>query len=207
LAATLSLTFLIAVAFWLAAATPFFTTHRESFGRNPDLFWDRRHGLWLHIAGGSIALLTGPAQLWLGETARRLALHRKLGIGYLAGVAISVIGAFYLVFTSPVGWLYSTGLFGMNLAAAISTTMAYVAIRYRNFPQHREWMIRSYVTMFAFVTFRLILVVLEAKAAGGTGAEAAAARLGLAAWCSWAIPLPLTEMFLQWPKLKRPARP
>ena len=31
--------------------------------------------------------------------------------------------------------------------------MALIAIRRRNFIQHKEWMIRSYVVTFAFVTF------------------------------------------------------
>jgi len=40
-----------------------------------------RAGLLLHIASGTIALLVGPVQLWLGLGRTRLGLHRRLGGG------------------------------------------------------------------------------------------------------------------------------
>jgi hypothetical protein len=194
-----------ALIFWFGAALPYLTTNRDSFGRFPELFWSRRHGLWLHIAGGTLAMFTGPIQLWLGETRSRLELHRVLGGAYLMGVAVACLGAFYMVFTTTVGLAYAAGLFGMALACTVATAMAYVAIKLRNFVQHREWMIRSYVVILAFVFFRLIMVVLEVLGIGGTGQPGQLARVTVASWSSWALPLLVTEFFLQWPKL-RPGR-
>jgi len=199
----LSAAMLAAIVFWFGAAVPYFTTHRESFGRVPELFWERRVPQWIHIAGGTAAMFLGPVQIWLGETPRRLALHRTLGFAYLGGVAVTCGSGFYMSLTTPVGFVYASGLFGMALACAVCTLMAYVAIVRRNFAQHREWMIRSYVVIVAFVFFRLIVVGLEAAAVGGSGPQGDAMRASLAAWASWAFPLLATEVALQMPKLCR----
>ncbi len=194
---------LVAVVFWLAAAAPYLTLHKETFGRFPEQFWDRRHGLWIHILGGTVALLVGLVQLWLGQSRQRLGLHRMLGKSYLAGVAITCSAAYYLAFTTTAGFAYSAGLFGMSLAATLATTMAYRAIVYRNFDQHREWMIRSYVAIFSFVSFRVLIVGLEMLGVGGGGVDGNLMRLTASAWISWALPLLMTECALQWPKVRR----
>lgn len=198
---------IIAVVFWLVAATPYFRMQRASFGRFPEIFWDRRYGLLVHIIGGTLAMFLGPIQLWLGQTRQKLQLHRTLGKLYLLGVALDNVAAYYLCLTTPVGFVYATGLFGMTLASTVTTVMAVLAIRYRNFDQHREWMIRSYVVILSFVFFRMIAAGLEAFGVGGSGIPGDTARVTLAAWCSWAIPLLVTELFLQWPKLRFSAAP
>lgn len=202
----LSLATLGAVIFWIVAATPYFTTQREAFGDVPEAYWDRRFILWGHILGGTLAMFTGPIQLWLGETRRRLPLHRTLGFVYLAGVAITCVAAFALSLTATFGPVYASGLFFLTAACATFTVFAYVAIRKRDFAQHREWMIRSYVMIFAFVVFRAIFVATEALGIGGTSDDGTFLRLGLAAWACWSVPLFITELFLQYPKIGRPVR-
>jgi hypothetical protein len=202
LAALLITTMCVAVVFWLVAALPYLSTRKESFGRFAEQFYPRRHGLWLHIAGGTLAMFTGPLQIWLGETRRRLDLHRSVGYAYLAGFVLSECGAYYMALTTRAGVVYASGLFGMATAALIATSMAYIAIRWRNFVQHREWMIRSYVVLLAFVFFRFELAITEAYGIGGPGNEGLITRIGLAAWSSWAIPLLVTEALLQYSKLR-----
>lgn len=195
-----------ALVFWLVAATPYFRAQQEGFGRFPEIFWPRRYSLWVHIVGGTMAMFLGPIQLWLGQTRQKLALHRTLGKLYLLGVALDNVAAYYMSLTTPVGFVYATGLFGMTLASTLTTVMAVVAIRYRNFDQHREWMIRSYIVILAFVFFRAIAGGLEAAGIGGSGITGDTARATLAAWCSWAIPLLVTELCLQLPKLRAASR-
>ncbi len=48
----------------------------------------------------------------------------------------------------------------------LTTGMAYVAIRRGQIAQHQEWMIRSYVTTFAFVLFRVFVGALQAAGVG-----------------------------------------
>ena len=202
----LSIAAIAAAVFWVGAAMPYLTAQKAGFGRFPDLFWDRRYGLWFHILGGTLALFIGPVQIWLGETRQHMSLHRLLGSLYVAGVGVACLGAIYLSLTTSLGFTYASGLFSMAMASAIATSMAYLAIRRRSFVQHREWMIRSYVVMFSFVVFRAEVVTLEALGIGGIGQAGDLVRVTFASWSSWAVPLLLTEVFLEIPKLRRQSR-
>ena len=56
-------------------------------------YWPRRVWLFLHINGGTLALLTGPWQFWTGLRQRNLQVHRWTGRLFLLGVAMGVVGA------------------------------------------------------------------------------------------------------------------
>jgi hypothetical protein len=188
---------IMAVVFWLVAAAPYFAMNPATFGQVPELNWPRRFPLMTHIVGGTVALLLGPINLWLGETRRRLPWHKNLGFGYMAGVAIGAAAGFYLSVTTPLGWVFGSGLFFLAVAWTVTTGMAFIAIKNRAIVQHREWMIRSYVVTFGFVFFRIFFAGTEAMGIG-TPTE----RLGAAAWFGWAVALMLTEPVLQWRKVK-----
>jgi hypothetical protein len=174
----------------------YLSVDRDSFG---PYFWPRRYGLLVHLSGGLLALTIGIVQLWLGATGRTRGMHRRLGLLYMAGVAVGSTGAVYLAVTIPAGlWTYALGLLSLAAAWLLTTSLAYVAIRRRIVEQHREWMIRSYLITFAFVTFRFFH---DALAAFGVGSEPD--RLTAAAWVCWAVPLLLAEPFIQWRKLQR----
>jgi uncharacterized membrane protein YfcA len=81
-------------------------------------------------------------------------VHRKLGLIYMAGMAIGSIGAVGLALQTDGGLIFGSGLFFLAVAWVTTTTLAYAAIRKGLIDQHREWTIRSYVVTFAFVTFR-----------------------------------------------------
>jgi hypothetical protein len=154
-------------------------------------YWPRRAWLLTHITGGLIALLVGPVQLWLGLHDVKMDVHRKLGLIYIAGMAIGSVGAFGLALQTDGGAVFGSGLFFLGVAWVTTTSIAYWAIRKNLIDQHREWTIRSYVVTFAFVTFRIGQVTLV-----GRGVELATA-IGIMAWACWAIPLLLTEAILQ----------
>jgi len=164
-----------------------------------DYYWPRRFGLVPHIAGGMTAALVGLTQLWLGLTSRTGVLHRTLGRIYLGAVVLACAGAYYLALTiGAESFAYAAGLFGLASAWLITTSMAWLAIRHRAIEQHREWMIRSYVVAFAFVTFRLFDRPLIAwHVAKDTEVWS------MMAFACWAVPLLLTEPLLQWGKIMR----
>jgi predicted membrane protein DUF2306 len=164
-----------------------------------DYYWPRRFGLVPHIAGGVVAILVGLAQLWLGLTGRTGVLHRTLGRIYLGAVAVASTGAFYLAVTiGSQSFAYASGLFGLASAWVITTSMAYLSIRHRAIEQHREWMIRSYVVAFAFVTFRLLDKPLIAwNVAKDTEVWS------MMAFACWAVPLLVAEPLLQLRKIRR----
>ena len=188
LAALLSLTALAAVVFVAGAAMPYLMS--SSYG--PPEYAPRRGWLLLHIAGGIIALLTGPVQLWLGLSDRGMGWHRRMGIGYMTGVGMGSVGAFYMSTHTDFGWIFGAGLFALAVAWVTTTTLAYLAIRRSLIDQHKEWMIRSYVVTFAFVTFRVIQPALQAAHIGSPLEQLAAA-----AWACWAVPLLITELVIQ----------
>jgi len=191
-AVLLLLTAVAAILFVAGAALPYFLS--SSFG--PPEYAPRRGWLLMHIVGGMIALLTGPVQLWLGLADRGMAWHRRMGIGYMTGVAVGSFGAFYLSTHTDFGWVFGAGLFGLAVAWVTTTTLAYLAIKRSLTDQHKEWMIRSYVVTFAFVTFRVIQPALQA-AEIGTPLE----QLAVTAWACWAVPLLITELVIQGRKI------
>jgi uncharacterized membrane protein len=176
------------LVFWFVAALPYLLLNQAKLGQ----YATRRGWILLHIASGTIALLSGPVQLWLGLSDRRLDLHRRIGIVYMAAVAVSSIAAFYLSTHTDGGWVFGAGLFGLGVAWVITTGMAYVAVRRYQIDQHKEWMIRSYVVTFAFVTFRVLFTALQAAQVG-----ALTEQLAIASWFCWAGPLLITEAVLQ----------
>jgi hypothetical protein len=190
--ALLSLAGLVAVVFFGVAALPYYLS--SAYG--PPVYAPRRGWLLLHIAGGAIALLSGPVQLWLGVSDRGIAWHRRMGLVYIAGVVIGSIGAFYLAAHTDFGVIFGAGLAGLGVAWVCTTGLAFLAIKRMLIDQHKEWMIRSYVVTFAFVFFRMIFPVLQ-TAQLGTLQE----QLALSAWACWALPLLMTELVLQGRKI------
>ena len=160
-------------------------------GLDPDLygpyFWPRRWELVLHVAGGSVALLTGLVQLWLGLTNRTGRPHRALGRVYVGAIAIGSLAGFCLALTIRGNPPYGSGLFFLCVAWVITTAMAVFAIRRRDVARHREWMVRSYAVPFAFVTFRIGVDALIARGMAPADAQ------GIMAWACWAVPLLVLE--------------
>ena len=190
----LSLSLLIAIGFTLVFAVPYFYgrgSAAEAFVASGRLSW-----LLAHIGTAMIALLIGPFQLWMGLTGKALPTHRLLGAIYISSIAVSSITTYYLSITTTLGWVFGAGLAGLATAWVISTGLAFAAIRARNFDQHKEWMIRSYVVTFGFVFFRMFVGATEAASIGELSE-----RLTAASWFCWSVPLLITEAVLQGRKI------
>jgi hypothetical protein len=190
------------VAVWLAGlgfvvgfALPYFNFMNftaEKFGP----YWPKRVWLWLHIGAGMVPLLIGPFALRLGLARRRMELHRKLGVAYMAGIAFASAAAFSLALNSDLGWVFSMGLTTLNVAWLVTTGMALAAIKRRQIQQHQEWMIRSYVVTFGFVNFRILVGILTVAGVGSIQEQLVAAS-----WFAWSFPLVVTEAILQGRKI------
>ena len=195
--ALVGLAALAAVVFIVLAALPYRAmlgseeSARQALQDFQFSYWPRRGWLLVHIVGGLVALLSGPVQLWLGLHDVKMHIHRKLGLVYIAGMAIGSVGAIGLAFQTDGGLIFGSGLFFLAIAWITTTSLAYVAIRKGLIDQHREWTIRSYVVTFAFVTFRAGQVAMV-----GQGIPLATA-IGIMAWACWALPLLITEAVIQ----------
>ena len=167
-----------------------------------DYYWPRRVGLVLHLIGGLVAIFAGLLQIWLGLTNRVARLHRVLGKVYVSAVLMGSLGGFYLASTIPGHLAYRAGLLGLDVAWLITTATALYAIRGRQIEQHREWMLRSYTVTFAFVTFRLVSLMLHRWIDVPDDRVADNIDTSMA-WACWAVPLLLAEPLIQLRSMRR----
>jgi hypothetical protein len=178
---TLSLLAVLGVAgkFLIHYALPYFAFDRAYF----DYYWPHRFRLMTHISGGVLALICGPFQFWTGLRAKAFAFHRWTGRLYLVGVLAGASGAGMMAyFSQPRNFGVSLGF--MALAQLLCTAVAYLAILRRQVPLHKEWMVRSYLVTFGFVTFRLI-----SDYPPGVNWGTFADRAATVTWACWVVPL------------------
>lgn len=155
----------------------------------------------IHVLGGMIALLIGPFQFFPAIRKNYSRLHRIIGKIYLLCVLFSGTASVYLaVFDSILEkgeFTFGTGVLGLALAWFITTGMAFWAIKKKNYIQHQEWMIRSYVVTSGFTAFRLIF-----KITFMVGNFPYLNELGgVTAWACWSLPLLITEFIIQTKKI------
>lgn len=198
----LSVVVLIALAFVLRYVFRYYLHYNEAAFTDPlrgaANYWRMRGWLLLHISGGMVALLTGPWQFSHRLRQRYLQLHRLTGRVYLIAVLCACAAAFRLAIGTTFGVAWGFGLCCLALAWFTTSAMAYYAIRKRQIPIHKEWMIRSYVVTFAFVTFRVFNDFAPMK-----NWLPDADRANVIVWACWAIPLLITEVTLQLVRMRR----
>ena len=159
-------------------------------------FWPRAGYLVPHLLAGLVAIVLGPLQFWPRIRNGYPKVHRVTGRIYLSAIVIGSLAGMGLALTTAVTPTYAAGLFALACAWLATSAMAFIAIKQRNFVQHKEWMIRSYVVTFAFVVFRLVVDSLAYLEIGDRSSNATTM-----AWACWVVPLLLTEMVLQGRKL------
>lgn len=167
----------------------YFVFTPESYGAD---FWARRGWLLPHLSGGLLAILIGPLQFWPRMRRDYLPAHRIAGRVYCVMVLVGAAAALGLASQIAGSPAYSLGLVGLATAWLTTTAMAFVAIRRKNLPQHKQWMVRSYVVTFAFVTFRLCDDTMRALHVLSDDE-----RSKILAWACWAVPLLVTEAIMQ----------
>jgi hypothetical protein len=157
----------------------------------------------IHFMAGTFMILFGPIQFIAKIRKKIPKIHRYLGRVYLFCVIISGIAAINIAINKMIlieGLItFGTGLIALAVASLVTTLMAFWMVRNRNFGQHREWMIRSYVVTLGFTTFRIF-----GDFANGTLFQIEAIELfNIMSWACWSIPLLVTEFFLQINKTKK----
>lgn len=186
--------FLFAGRFIVKDALSYFGLDKETFGG----YWDFKWPLIGHISGGLLALIIGPFQFWKTFRNKFMMTHRWMGRIYLTAILIGTISSTYLAWTSAfrVNFSWAFALQSLAFAWIATAAMAYVSVMRRRILQHKEWMIRSYVVSFAFVTFRWLNELTVVKNLMPQFAE----RGPTIIWLSWTIPLLITEIVLSWKK-------
>lgn len=189
----------VAARFIWHYASPYFLHFGE---RQFDAYWPHRFRLITHIGGGIVALTCGTFQLWTGLRQRAMNVHRWIGRVYLVGAAVGILGAFLMaVYSQPRS--FGVALMALAVAWAGTTGMAWAAILGGRVEIHKEWMLRSYIVAFAFVTFRFITDLMPGVTArlGSNQGDA----LTSVAWLCWVLPLAVYEAILQTRRLRERA--
>jgi uncharacterized membrane protein len=116
---------------------------------------------WLimpHVAGGVVALLSGPLQFSSRLRYRCPKLHRVLGRAYV--ISVFVAAPLAIVLSNhrhdPRAIHFVAATVVQAATWIITTAAAFLTARNRQFQQHREWMVRSYAVTFTFVGTRVL---------------------------------------------------
>jgi hypothetical protein len=180
----------VAIFFVYQSVLRYFVWSEAAYG----YYWEFRLPLIAHITGGLIALLAGVWQVWTGLNVQAMTVHPWTGRLYVLGVLLGSFGAFVLSFTSALfGFAWAAGLVCLALAWLATTGMALYGISKRNVLLHKQWMIRSYIVTFAFVTFRIITDYVPYEAWWGISRPDMS---NAAIWPVWVLPLLAYEMIL-----------
>jgi len=186
----------VAAYFWFTTIPKYFHYDRAHY----IYYWPKRWWLIAHIGGGSLALVTGLFQFSGAIRKRWPKVHRWTGRIYLLGVLVGSIGAVYLgLVVSPIR-AFGISLEFLALAWVLTSLMAYIAARRRQFAAHKEWMTRSYVVTFGFVLFR---IGTRNHVLGNLGFQMQSVVLS---WACWAVPLLITDVVQRWRATMGPVR-
>ncbi|MFF4603616.1 DUF2306 domain-containing protein [Streptomyces sp. NPDC001339] len=110
---------------------------------------------YTHIVSAGLALAIGPFQFVRALRRRRPGLHRWVGRLYLASIGFAATAGFVMSFFSTTGMVGFFGFGSLAVLWAWTSYRGYRAIRERDIPSHRAWMIRSFALTFAAPTLRL----------------------------------------------------
>ncbi|MEV0387175.1 DUF2306 domain-containing protein [Nonomuraea sp. NPDC050643] len=166
---------------------------------DPDVFLEEQKAvylanqgsLFLHVAGGVVALVLGPVQ-FVSRLRRRLpVVHRVTGRVYLTGAVAAGIGGLLLAPTSYTGVVAALGFGALAVLMLLTSVAAFVTIRRRQVNRHRTWITRSYALIFTAVTFRMWLVFVPMAGVSFEDAYMSGA------WVSWVVNLLVAELVIR----------
>jgi len=113
-----------------------------------------------HILLGTVALLIGAYQL-MSKSRKNRKRHRVLGRLYGFSILFNVLVVPYISLYATGGTPSTIAFLVLDILWFLTTAIAIFYIRRKNILKHREWMLRSYAVTFAFVTFRIVLLIVQ----------------------------------------------
>jgi hypothetical protein len=146
----------------------------------------------LHALTGAVLLLTGPLNVYVGQTQRWFDWHRHIGCAYIGAGYTAALAALAVNWQAPHGnpsIALSTSL--LALAWMGTASMGWRTGAQKRFRAHSDWMIRSYVLTWSFVFCR---IGQRSDTAGLLGPDGGA----LLVWLTWLVPLLIAELLLRW---------
>jgi uncharacterized membrane protein len=117
----------------------------------------------LHILPGLLFLLIGITQFMPAVRRAAPRVHRWMGrVGLVCGL-VSAAMLYWLAFSLPAlgGWVTIVGTYVFATLMILALVAAWLAIRRREVPRHRAFMIRAYAIGSAVATIRLLGILGE----------------------------------------------
>ncbi len=158
-------------------------------------FATHRRVTQLHLLPGAVFLLMAPLQFSSRIRRRHIGFHRRSGrilvmAAWLSGLAGLYFGLL-MPYAGPVE-AATIALFGGLFLTAV--TIAFISIRRRQVPRHREWMIRAFALAIAVSTVRLVGPLLDiALTPVGVGPQAV---FLLSLWLGWGLTIGAAEWWI-----------
>jgi hypothetical protein len=143
----------------------------------------------LHTITGTLMLITGPLNLYVGTTRRGFEWHRHIGCTYIGAGYTAALAALAVNWQNPhenLSIALSTSL--LAIAWTVTASMGWRTGAERKWRAHSDWMIRSYVLTWSFVLCRMVQRG-GGELLGQVGDEAIV-------WLTWLVPLALCEVGL-----------
>jgi uncharacterized membrane protein len=157
----------------------------------------------VHIVAVTVFALLGAFQFSAGLRRRRPSWHRRSGrLLVVAGLVVAGSGLWMTLFyaDAPGGYLLWAVRLLVGSTMAASIVLAFTAIRRRDIPAHRAWMMRAYA-LAAGAGTQLVTVGIS-EAAFGTGDLPKA----LSMTSGWVINLAVAEWIIRRPARRRRRR-
>lgn len=162
----------------------------------PDLvrYFPWRVLFYVHVAGASVALLSGLYQYVARETGLSLLSHRLMGKIYVVSIlAIGGPSGFYMAFFAEGGLWASLGFVIMSVLWVYFSWSAWMKIRKGDVPGHKKQMTRSFAMTLSAVTLRLYVPVMSAMSFPDKEFIIISS-----AWVSWILNLMIAEIILSY---------
>lgn len=155
---------------------------------------ERPLSFYLHVAGGTLALLTAPFQFLDALRARVPALHGTFGVLYVMGCALGGLSGIHMGINSPNGPVAALGFSLLGVFWLATTALGLFHLLRGAIPRHRRWMLRSFALALAAVTLRLYMPFFIL---GGVDWPTTYSVL---AWIAWLPNLAVMEWLLRAPR-------
>ncbi|RII07938.1 hypothetical protein DSC45_34495 [Streptomyces sp. YIM 130001] len=167
---------------------------------NPD-FAAHYTVLWLHVAFGTVAIVTAVLQVWPWLRRRHPAVHRVSGRAYVfAGILPAALLSLVIM---PFGTLQGAGAVGTTLWAGLSlaTTIAgFRAARQGRFADHRRHMLYSFALTMSVMTGRVLFNVAwygAPQLPGFSESQLPLVSQLAGFWLNWILTLGVTYLWLR----------
>lgn len=149
---TWSIIIALSVYFFIENVFDYFTGFRSKIFGNS--FFNNQVWVVSHLIGGTLALFLGPLQFWKDLRTNYQSFHRITGKIYILGALITGLSALRLSLISTCHPC-RISLFILAVLVLVTTIAAYLLVRHKNIKAHRQFMVRSYVTVLSFVAVRI----------------------------------------------------